>query len=267
MSAMSAVTAIRAVRAVRAVTAIREVRAVRAVSARSRGATVAALALGSLAVVACGARTGLAVPECETDGAACCRAAPEECNGEDDDCDGAIDDGLACFFLDGEPIDPIASRACGAAWYSYDTPDLQSANPVPDIRRSGGVVIAVQHGPCAGASLALIADLPGDGSGGELEATFAIDPPSAGGLSVADEPSECVHHEATGEVICDFTWQPCCTDGVLLGTFTGDACVTVRLGSAVGVGPPVVLDGPDREIARSYDAPFEICMRIRPPAR
>lgn len=230
------------------------------------------LAALCLLLGACGAKTGLLIPGCEDEGGLeCCEAEPEVCNGRDDDCDGIADDGLACFFLDGEPIEAQTTDRCAEAWYGYGDPDLESANPMPDIRVSDGVVVAVQHGPgCAGASLAVIADLPMDGSGGELNADFTIDPPSAGGLLVIDDDRipdrrepECSYAAGTGR--CDWFWQTCCTDGMLLGTFASDTCVTLTLDGAVGVSAPQVLDGESR-IEREYGVPFEICAQFRPAA-
>jgi hypothetical protein len=219
--------------------------------------------LCALACAACGAKTGLFVPPCECDAGPVCEPREETCNGLDDDCDDAIDDGLACFTLDGVRIDPITSSLCGAAWYSYGSPDAQSANPTPDIRRSGGVVVAVQWSDgCPGASLAVIADLPDDESGGQLVGDFEIDPPSAAGILVSDEPSECTHAAGTGR--CTWVWQACCTDGVLLGAIAVDACVSLTLSSPMGISELAVLDGPSREIDRAFGEPMEICATIRP---
>src|SRR5690606_24628862 len=101
------------------------------------------------------------------------------------------------------------------------------------------------------------------GSGGALSATFDIDPPSAGGILVGDEPSECVVEAPGGRVRCEWVWQPCCTDGVLLGTFT-ETCITVVTTAPRGVGTPIVRSGAAREITRAHDVPFELCVQIRP---
>ncbi len=231
-----------------------------------RSARVSVVILVVLACLGgCGAKTGLLVPERdeEHDAGPTCIARIEVCNDADDDCDGAPDDGIACFTLDGSPIDALVTSTCGAAWYSYDAPDPESANPTPDIRISDGVVIALQYGPtCAGASLAVITDLPRDGSGGSLRGTFDVDPPRAGDILIADEPRECTRDADTGQVVCDWVWQPCCTDGVLVGPFT-DACITLRTHAPIGVAAPVVLDGP-RALSRDHDVPMTFCIQIRP---
>ena len=195
-----------------------------------------------------------------------CLARDEICNGLDDDCDGAPDDGIACFFLDGEPVEALRTSTCGAAWYSYGTPDSQSANPTPDIRRSGGVVVAIQYGPtCAGASVVLITDLPDDGSGGELQVSFVVTPPDAAGLLVSDEDDECLYDTASGTGRCDFAWVACCTDGVLLGAFDGDACVELEAGFEMGLEEGMFfLDGSGREIPRAFGDAMLICAQIRP---
>jgi hypothetical protein len=216
-------------------------------------------------LVACGSKTGLKVAPCDPDAGPCCTPAAEICNGLDDDCDGAIDDGIACFTLDGRSIQPVPSVGCGAGWYRYDVPDSQSANPAPDIRRSGGVVIAIQAGAeCDGAHIAVIADLPQDGSGGQLDADFQITPATAGGIEIGDEPGECSYDAAFGSGRCKWVWQPCCTDGVLLGKFNQDACVRLTLSGAVGVSNPVVLDGASGAVPQSFGSTLEICSQIRP---
>jgi len=215
-------------------------------------------------VTGCGAKSGLLAGECGAD-AGCCVPTPETCNGLDDDCDGAIDDGLSCFFLNGTRISPVPSVGCGEGWYRYDTPDQQSANPVPDIRRSGEVVVAIQSGPsCGGAYIAIIADLPKDGSGGHLNLDFAIQPADSAGLVLADEPSECEFDPSSGTGVCSWGWQPCCTDGALLGKLTSDACVKLDLGGADGVADIVALDGPTHTIPLAFESTFEICSQIRP---
>jgi hypothetical protein len=187
----------------------------------------------------------------------------ERCNALDDDCDGVADDGIPCFFADGEPIEPVPAASCGASWYSYNSPDPESANPVPDIRRSDEVVLAMQYAPsCGGAYLATIADLPSDGSGGQLDGVFEITPPAAASLVVADEPGEC--DSLGGAIVCDWTWQPCCTDGVLIGPFVSNACVSVRLDNAVGVSGLFILDGAGGEIPRPLPATLEICTTLIP---
>jgi hypothetical protein len=186
----------------------------------------------------------------------------EICNGLDEDCDGVADDGIACFFLGGTPIDPTPSIGCGASWYSYDSPAAQSANPTPDIRRSDEVVLAVQYAEsCNGAYIAVIADLPADGSGGQLDGSFGIVPAGSAGLAVSDEPSECA--ASSGSVTCNWVWQPCCTDGVLLGPFTNDTCVSIDLQNAGGVTGLVVLDG-TTELPFALPASLELCMTLVP---
>jgi hypothetical protein len=210
-------------------------------------------------VAGCGSKTGLEVPE--VDGGPC--AAAETCNDLDDDCDGTIDDGLACFFLDGAPIEAIETRRCGADWYSYGVPDSQSGNPRPEIRRRDQVVVAIQHGArCDGASVGVITDIGMSGVGGELVGSFSIEPATSAGLLVSDEPREC---EVLGDgiVVCTWVWQACCTDGVLIGPFT-EGCVNMTLSGPIGVENLFVHDGVGRTVTREFGVPFEICTRIRP---
>jgi hypothetical protein len=213
--------------------------------------------LVAILLAGCGSKTGIELP----DGGFC--GATETCNGLDDDCDGAIDDGLACFFLDGVSIEAIDTRRCGADWYSYGVPDSQSGNPRPEIRRRDQVVVAIQNGErCGGASVGVITDIADSGVGGELNGAFSIEPARSGGLLVSDEDHECVEL-GDGIVSCAWVWQACCTDGVLLGPFT-DGCVVMTLSGPIGVENLFVHDGRSRTVTREFGFPFEICTQIRP---
>ncbi len=188
----------------------------------------------------------------------CCLPEPEICNGIDDDCDGTIDDGTPCFTLDGAPIEALSATTCGASWYAYDSPDSASAHPSPDLRASGRVALAITNAPC-GAGVVVIADQVRDGSGGSLVAELQIEPRTAGGVSVSDDPGECAYDARSGLGSCTWNWQPCCTDGVMLGNFTTDFCVTITLPEARGVSTSVVFDGPTRTIDRPLGAAMVLC--------
>lgn len=210
-------------------------------------------------LVACGASTGLAVPDAGDTG-----CVPESCNGMDDDCDGFVDDGLFCFSLDGEPIEAAARGACGPEWYSYGVPDPESANPTPDLRVSDEAVLAVQagEGDC-GAYVAVIADLPRDGSMGSLDGDFQLTEGALEGVAVGDEPRECAFDAARERVTCGWVWQSCCTDGVLLGPFREDFCLTTTLSNPEGLRRLIALDGTTR-VPLAFGATVEICGTIRP---
>ena len=196
----------------------------------------------------------------------CCAPRAELCNGDDDDCDGVVDDGATCFFLDGAPLEPLRISSCAAAWYAYDDPDSASANPVPDIRSSDAVTVAVVSGPasCGGAAIAIIADQTDDGSGGELSARFELTPRTVRGVLLSDEADECTYDAASGIGRCDWRWQPCCTDGALLGAFPGDFCATLTLSAASGVASVGVHDGSGARRPLGFDRAFEICARTLP---
>lgn len=210
---------------------------------------------------------------------------PEICNGLDDDADGAIDDGLICFFLNGEPLASFPGEACGADWYSYGDPDPESANPTPDIRRADEVVVGTQwRAECDGANVGLIADLPMR-AGGAIDVEWQISPPESAGLVLSDDPrlvlddgtvlreeDECLHDDASGVGGCELRWNDCCTDGFLLGPWTTDGCVTLTVFALrdperphwPGVDRVVVLDGTSGERAVEFGEPFEICSQFRP---
>ena len=195
-----------------------------------------------------------------TDAALCVE---ERCNGLDDDCDGVADDGLFCFTLDGAPIEAAARNGCGPEWYSYGFPDAESANPSPDIRVSDEAVLTVQAGPGGcGAYVAVITDLPGDGSRGALNGTFQITEGRAAAVAVGDEPSECSFDAARGLATCEWVWQSCCTDGVLLGPFRDDFCLTALLSDPEGLDRINALDGPGRRVPMEFGIPVELCGRF-----
>jgi len=195
----------------------------------------------------------------------CCVAGEEVCNGLDDDCDGVVDDGVGCYFLDGVPLNALRTDECGASWYAYGEPDIASANTRPDVRRPDDVVVVIHEGPGGcGTSVAIIADATNDGEGGLLAASFTIAPPSAGGVLVSDDPRECRYSGASGTGSCDWRWQPCCTDGVLLGPFDSDFCVTTALSRPNGVLGVVALDGDEGTRRLAFGVPFELCGQLQP---
>ncbi len=211
-------------------------------------------------------------PDCASS-RACCAPSVEQCNGLDDDCDGAIDDGARCFFLDERPIAAVSTDRCGEDWYSYDDPDRASAHPSPDIRRDDRVAIAVVASPAACGPapfetvyVAVIADRAGSGDGGELTLDFVVDPPVRRAIEVSDEPNECSYSAPLGSGGCRFRWQPCCTDGTLLGPFIDDFCVELVLGEPDGLDGVDVVDGA-ATITAAFDRPITICSRTAPEVR
>jgi hypothetical protein len=158
-----------------------------------------------------------------------CTPTDERCDGLDDDCDGVPDDGIVCWTLDGAPLEPVTSTVCANVWYSYDTPAMASANPpTPGVLVSQRAeIVAIETSrSCGGGAIAIIADQVDDGSGGSLRARFAFERDD-GGLLSRDEPEECGYERGALRGACVWGWQPCCTDGVMLGPFTGDQCVEI----------------------------------------
>lgn len=196
----------------------------------------------------------------------CCEPRLETCNGLDEDCDGIVDDGATCFFLDGEPIEPVATAGCGGGWYAYDSPDPASAHPAPDVRLSDEVAVAVvaQPASCGGAAIAVIADLVRDGTGGSLALSFTLDRPGIGGILVSDDPRECTFDPRTGSGRCVWSWEPCCTDGVLIGPLGPEFCVRLAFDAASGVSRALAYHGPRGAASREFGEPIEICARTSP---
>jgi hypothetical protein len=203
--------------------------------------------------------------EC-ADSPLCCTPTPEICDGLDQDCDGVADDGVPCFTMNGAPIEALHTTVCGRDWYAYDSIDTASAAPSPDLRRSGRVTVAIIDSPlsCGGAAIAVIADDVNDGSGGSLTGDFTVSPARIGALLVSDEPRECARRDATGSVGCAWVWDPCCTDGAMVGSFGTDFCTTVTLRAPVGVSSVVVMDGETDTRAAAFDTPIELCGRTLP---
>lgn len=261
----------------------------------------ATIVLLSVWALGCGAKTALTVPPpCESDAACaptedacaaretrcddgvdedcdgdldcldrdctCCVAGVETCDGTDEDCDGVADDGVTCFFADGVPITALRTTACGAEWYAYDSRDTASAAPVPDLRASGRVAVAIVDlsSGCGGAAVAVIADQVRDGSGGALEGRFSVDRPGIGGIFVGDEPRECAWEGDAGR--CSWRWDPCCTDGVFVGPLGDDFCLTVVLDAPEGVSSIEVLDAELSPRSAAFGAPIELCGRTVPAA-
>ena len=196
----------------------------------------------------------------------CCAPSAESCNGLDDDCDGVPDDGVRCYTLDGSPIEAVRTTSCADDWYAYDRPDRASANPVPDLRRADGVAVVVHESSC-GTAIAVIADQARDEGGGSLLGDFRVEPAADAAILISDDPGrggECRLGPGAGEVSCDWAWMPCCTDGVLLGFFNRDFCMTLRLSEPEGLTNLVVHDGPESSVPRRFGEPFELCARTVP---
>lgn len=240
--------------------------------------------------VACGARTDLErppppdanldayrAPDATFDGGRDafvpdgCTPRVEVCDGLDDDCDSIADDGIPCWTLDGDAIAVVPTSQCGAEWYGYDMPAGASANPpASGIRASGRVTVVLVEMParCGGGAIAVIADEVEDGSGGTLAASFTFSR-AEGGILVGDEPNECEHDAVSRSGACRWRWNPCCTDGVMLGAFPGEQCVTLTLGgheggAPEGVGSLVVLDGLGGMRERRFGEALGLCRTFVP---
>lgn len=250
---------------------------------------LSSLALASL-LAACGARTGLdrppppdadldafAPPDANLDAGTDapipdgCSPSPETCDGLDEDCDGVADDGVVCWTLDGAPIEAITTDVCARVFYSYDTPETASANlPVPGIVQSNRVEIVVieTSRSCGGGALAVIADQVDDGAGGSLLGSFRFDRDD-GEIVVEDDPRECVYDRRTREGHCNWGWQACCTDGVMLGPFPGDQCLELTIegqeGRPIeGVDALVATDGPTAVRPLDFGTAHRFCRRAVP---
>ena len=84
----------------------------------------------------------------------------EVCNGIDDDCDGFIDEEVACLTIE-VAVEPFSGDSI-VTWYSYGEPAGSSANA--DLAISNNA-IAYFHGWSGNLSAAVTLDQPSDGSG------------------------------------------------------------------------------------------------------
>lgn len=202
-----------------------------------------------------------------------CTPTDERCDGIDEDCDGVPDDGVVCWTLDGAPFEPVTSSVCAGVWYSYDTPAMASANPPTPgvlVSQRAEIVPIETSRSCGGGAIAIIADQVDDGSGGSLRARFAFERDD-GGVLVRDEPDECGYERSALRGACVWGWQPCCTDGVMLGPFTGDQCVEIVVDGhdgrpAEGIDTLVVIDGRGSATELALASTHRFC-RAAMPAR
>ncbi len=195
-----------------------------------------------------------------------CTPREETCDGLDEDCDGVADDGVVCWTLDGTAILPLRSEVCANGWYAYDTPARASANPpLATILQSSRaeIVIVETSRSCGGGAIAIIADQVDDGDGGSLRARFAFDR-DEGGVIVSDESDECAYDRGARRGSCVWGWQPCCTDGTMLGPFPADQCVELTVdghagGPAVGIDSLVVIGGAAEPLELALGSTHRIC--------
>lgn len=99
---------------------------------------------------------------------------------------------------------------------------------------------------------------------GAVPGTFTLDPSGVRGVLVSDDGGECRYDAGRGTGSCAWRWQPCCTDGVLLGSFPGDFCATVTLSAPVGVASVAVRDGSGALRPASFGRPIELCAHTAP---
>jgi hypothetical protein len=82
---------------------------------------------------------------------------------------------------------------------------------------------------------------------------------------VSDDAGQCRYRSDWGTGRCRWDWQPCCTDGAVLGEYRSDFCVFLRFIEPVGIEEVRVLDGLGGWISRGFDEVIPIC-RVTIPA-
>lgn len=125
-----------------------------------------------------------------------------------------------------EVIEPLSTGQSVEAFYSFNDPDSNSANPPGEIIRSGVSNLFLFQGP-EGLSLVLIHDRAGDGDGGEAHVDFE-GLPEDGGWVVRDDPGYGGHTDTYAVDHVDWGWAGCCTDGGAYRGLGGFSVVTVN---------------------------------------
>jgi hypothetical protein len=116
-------------------------------------------------------------------------------------------------------IDVFDTAGSAAAYYNYQFSASQLTDPTLVSNRSHLFMV---NSAVDGLTLFVINDANSDGSSGN--ATMQVDlsgDPDGMGILVSDDPGEVILNnpfQATGA----FKWEPCCTDGMALGTINGD---------------------------------------------
>jgi len=155
----------------------------------------------------------------------------ETCNGEDDDCDGLIDE-EGCFTIVGNGVSAIQSGTDVVSFYSYNSPFVASSETAYELGDWG--ILFFHEDPAGNVALVLILDIPNDATGGSTHVNFMkTPPPPAGetvnmGVLISDDAGEVVMLPS-GMGVGNFVWAPCCTDGFVIGYFEPGDCLVMNI--------------------------------------
>jgi gliding motility-associated-like protein len=118
-------------------------------------------------------------------------------------------------------------------FYGYNIPAGSSSNT--GLETSNGMIMLLyENSLTAETSLILILDAANDGSGGDVDITFNCLPSSAF-VAVSDDGGEL--SGSPPNIVGDFSWAPCCTDGGVIGGIGCGHTITINpdIGSGIDV--------------------------------
>ncbi|MEC8022613.1 MAG: hypothetical protein VX223_01675, partial [Myxococcota bacterium] len=173
-----------------------------------------------------------------------------------DTCSGGACDELSFVLTQGDfttTLAPVQSGGSIESFYSYNTPDFDSANTGYEM--SGHATLILHEDPSGGFGMAVILDKANDNSGGSASIKFEGLP--AINFVVADDPTE-QYDPQTG--LIDWVWSECCTDGAAIFPMPGGACFTITPQSFTGISEIDFIDADGNRVnLPSLYAPITVC--------
>lgn len=127
----------------------------------------------------------------------------------------------------------FSSNVSATDFYAYGVPNGSSSNT--GLETSNGMIILLYEDLLSGeTSLILVLDSENDGSGGNVDINFNCLPPSAY-IAVSDDNGEL--SGSAPNIVGNFNWAPCCTDGGIIGGIGCDHSFTIDpdIGSGIDV--------------------------------
>jgi hypothetical protein len=152
---------------------------------------------------------------------------------------GAAEDPDECKYTlayDGAtvPILPVTGETSAVDFYSYDNPAATSANT--GLEKSNSARFWIYEDPVSSElSLFVVIDTPDDEDGGDFSLAVS-GAPSGASLLVEDDDSDALSWDsAGGSGTAEWNWDPCCTDGWVVGYLAGSWDLVLTPSNAVGI--------------------------------
>ena len=202
---------------------------------------------------------GVEADSCEAGEAA---ADDATCDGADDDCDGEVDEdccGLVATITQGDwtasaPV--VRTETDAAGFYAYGAVEQWSA--ATGYEMADHSVSLVHVDPEGVASLVMIHDVAGDGSGGRLG--LHLDGAEQLTIAEADDPSHNMDTYSLETGDFSWKWSGCCTDGIALSGLEPGSCVTVTPTKINGIVGFALAGGEEGPAVLPGTEPFTICL-------